>query len=446
MSRRWMMIVWGVLSTSALALSMPDPHKTLQLPIVLNSTDSVHQLTVPTRMLVNSYSPHLHDMVVVNGQGQTVPMAWLPVAQPLQRRTHTLQAYLLSSDALQRNDYTQIQLNNGQVNITQSSTNTAHTLAVGALLDARQLPAGEYTAAVQLDIQTPAGQIVPLTLESSTDLRNWQTLAEAGVVQLPEQHQAVSLAITPTQLHGQYIRIRWPQGQQVRLNTVTVTNQVEQQPSTQSMELSLHDRGTGGLAGYLPPVLAGQNIVLHLRTQVPNSNVPVWIGLKNDIQTTQKSKPTQHTVVFHLTQNGQTVRNGPIVVEHQQQNVIELSAPPGQNLPADLTASIELPVRRLVFVASGSAPYVLRFKEDNADATRPLSQLLPNGLAVEQLPVAHIDAAQVEAAFRLPYDGVALPSEPQSQKITWLWAALIGGVVLLAGMIAVIVRQLKRQK
>jgi hypothetical protein len=142
---------------------------------------------VPTPVVAGSYSPDLTDIVITNAGGQNVPMAWIPVDASLKQLSHTLKAHALTQTAISNNDYTQIQLNNGDISITNSKSNTPNSTVVGALLDARTLPAGEYTVGITLDIQTPAGQIVPLTIERSTDLNQWQPLAETAVVQLPDK-------------------------------------------------------------------------------------------------------------------------------------------------------------------------------------------------------------------------------------------------------------------
>jgi hypothetical protein len=440
--------------TTTLGLSMPDPRLTITLPITLASSDSIHQLTVPTPIVAGSYSPDLTDIVITNAEGQNVPMAWIPVDASLKQLSHTLKARALTQTAISNNDYTQIQLNNSDISITTNKVNTSSSTVVGALLDARALPAGEYTVGLTLDIQTPAGQIVPLTIERSTDLNQWQPLAETAAVQLPDNPPTTRIDIPATDVHGQYLRISWTESNAVTLTNATLINQTTQQATTQKIDLHPTPADSGALAAYLPAVLQHHPSKLTLHTETNNINVPVNIGFRDKYQETYGDtvKPAAQTVLFRLTQNGQTFTNSGINLSvPKDKNTLTLAAPKGQQLPSDLKASIELPIRRIAFIASGSAPYTLRYKNDTNPTARPIASLLPNYQTgdADKLPLASISAESVTTAFNTHpelINAAQHADQSTSRKNYWLWGVLIGGVLLLTGMVLVIMKQLNKKQ
>jgi hypothetical protein len=445
-------VVLSLAVTAALALSVDDPRSTISLPITLTSSDSIQQLTVPTPMVAGSYSPDLSDIVITNAEGQNVPMAWIPADVSVQQRTHALKPHALTKTAISNNDYTQIQLNNGDINITTSKSNEAKSTVVGALLDARTLPAGEYTVGLLLDISTAEGQIVPLTIERSTDLKTWQTLAETAVVRLPDSQSATRIDVPATATHGQYIRIQWSESHTVNVTSTTLINQTTQQPATQRFDLSLSAAADTWTA-HLPAVLQNQSAKLTLHTQTNNVNVPVNIHLKDGSYETYNNsiKPNAQTVLFRLTQNGQTLTNSGLnLTVPKDKRILTLIPAKGLSLPADIKASFEIPIRRVAFITSGSAPYSLRYKNHDAQTTRPIASLLPNYQTgdADKLPVATISAESVTAVFANQPDLMTATQHADAsaaQKNYWLWGVLVGGVLLLVGMVLVIMKQMNRK-
>lgn len=446
-------VALSVVITTALALSEAvDTRTTISLPITLTSSDSIAQLTVPAPMIAGSYSPDLNDIVITNAQGQLVPMAWIPVNASLKQLSHPLKSHALTQTAISNNDYTQIQLNNGDINITTNKSNAPSNTVIGALLDVRTLPAGEYTVGLTLDIQTPAGQIVPLTIERSTDLNQWQTLTETAVVQLPDNPPTTRIDLPATDVHGQYLRIRWTESNAVTLTNATLINQTTQQTTTQKIALHLTSTDSGALAAYLPVVLQHQPFKLTLHTETNNINVPVNIGFKDKFQETYGDtvKPATQTVLFRLTQSGQTLTNSGINLSvPKKKNILTLTPPKGQQLPSDLKASIELPIRRVAFIASGNAPYTLRYKNDTEQTARPIANLLPNYQTgdADKLPIATISAEAVNSAFAAhPELNTAQHLDKSAtRKNHWLWGVLIGGVLLLASMVLIIMKQMNKK-
>ena len=448
------MVALSLMVTTALGLSRSDPYNSIKLPITLNSSDSIQQLTVPMPVIAGSRSPELSDIVITNAQGQTVPMAWIPVDAPLQARSHTLKAHALTQAAMSNNDYTQIQLNSDEVRINVTRNNPASNSAVvGALLDARALSADAYVTRITLDLQTPVGQIVPLTLEYSSDLQNWQALANTGVVQLAGDSKTTTLDISPTRLRGQYVRIRWPENIAVTLTEAQLSSQNQQTPLTAQIDWPLSAEQGGTFSAYLPAVVRHQPFVLHLSTAMDNTNIPVNIVLSEPAATSyavDNIRPSAQTVLFRLTQNGQTITNSPIQLMGKNSARLSLLPPKAQQLPSDLKASIELPIRRVAFIASGSAPYTLHYAENTTSTTRPIASLLPNYQTgdADKLPVANISAESVAAVLGAHAEFIGANSHDeasQNRKNYGLWAVLIGGVLLLLGMVLVIMKQMKKK-
>ncbi|GHA71516.1 hypothetical protein GCM10009007_10430 [Formosimonas limnophila] len=169
-------------------------------------------------------------------------------------------------------------------------------------------------------------------------------------MQLPDTPPTTRIDLPATDVHGQYLRISWTESNAVTLTNATLINQTTQQATTQKIDLHLTSADSGALAAYLPAVLQHHPSKLTLRTETNNINVPVNIGFRYKYQETYgvTVETAAQTVLFRLTQNGQTFTNSGInlsvpknknILPPPKTNNFPLTSKPASSCPSTASAS-----------------------------------------------------------------------------------------------------------
>ncbi len=441
----------------------------LRLPLTLAPGASLQRLALPAQVLVNLQTPNYSDVRIFNAQGQPVAMA-LARAEPslATRQQRTLMAYPVLGPATaagldglslrieERQGQRVVQINTGASNNAASAA--APPQLLGALLDARAVSEPLVALALQADL--PEGQPVTFSVQASRDLSHWRPLGQtvlfrAGAARLGESDMALDFA----DIKDHYLRITWtgaagqPVEAAVRGATLTLSSGRVSSPPVEAALAppALTDAHT--LSFSLPfatPLTA-------LRITPPGGDVLIPLRVLGRNERSQPWTPLASSVLFRLQTAGGMQTSGPVALPGLAFRELQLKADaktPGFSASPAIGLQFE-PVQ-IVFLASGSGPFVLAAgRAGTAGAYLPIASLLPDYRSGQEntLPLAQAElAGQPGAAGTGAAPGltaplvVAAPSTGDALPLrSWvLWAVLLLGVLALALMAGVLLRQMRQ--
>jgi hypothetical protein len=303
--------------------------------------------------------------------------------------------------------------------------------------------------ALELALELPHNALVPITVATSTNLKDWTAVATTGPlfqfdgVDAPA-HTTLELR-QPLSLQGRYLRLAWPGQAGVHVRSVTGRVATTQQ-SPQRLRAAL-PAGTpdaaGGLNWTLP--FATPIAALHVQAVQNNTLVPVRILGRN--AAAQPWRALASSVVYRIDTPAPGSGNPPTALHGASLQALRVEAARGMALPeGGLQASVEFAPLQLAFLASGAGPYTLAVgRAQTAGAAVDASVLgsaTPDKLA--ELPLAGVVDVQTQVppsgsldrmASRWLPDGVPLRS-------ALLWVVLGVGVLVLGGVAYSLLRQL----
>jgi hypothetical protein len=476
-------------ASGAADANQPDAYA-LRLPLRLAPDASLQRLALPAQVLVSLQAPGYGDIRIFNAQGQPVAMALARPAPRLQARQQlTLIAYPVLGPATaagleglslrieERQGQRVVQINTGSAsghsanNASNSSdANSVSPAAppqlLGALLDARAVSAPLVALALQADL--PEAQPVTFSVHASRDLNHWRPLGrtvlfQAGAARLGESEMALDFA----DVKDSYLRITWtgaagqPVNASVRGATLTTSSRSASGPPVE--------------AALAPPVLTDAHSLnfslpfatplAALRITPPGSDILIPLRVLGRNERSQPWTLLASSVLYRLQTAGGVQASAPVVLPGTAFRELKIEADaktPGFSAPLEITLQFE-PVQ-IVFVASGPAPFVLAAGRPGTPAAYlPMASLMPGYRAGKEntLPLAQADlaggpgvagaagaagtgtgAAPGQAAplvVAAPGSGNALPL-----RSLVLWAVLLLGVLALALMAWVLLRQTRQ--
>lgn len=426
----------------------------------------VARVTLPADAMLRLQSADARDVRVFNAEGVPVafalaaPAAGAPTAPPAQTRAYT--AYPLFTAASGQRPATgavavHLDASGSQrsvwvrFNDKESGSGAAGTADATAtrlpsvLLDTRGDP--HTITALHLQATLPANTLVHLTLASSADLAQWTPVAVQGPVFRFEGAGAPSQQTLelkqPLRLQGRYLRLGWDAQTGVQVQGVSgIVAQTLAAPSRIHAPLPA-GMADGSTAMDWPLPFATPLAALRLSTTQDNTLVPVRILGRNDA--TQPWRLLAQGVLFRLGSDSPGAVNPPIPLGGASVRHLRVEALQGMPLPnSNLQATAEFEPVQLAFLASGTGPFELAVGRAHTPAAAVhaslLSAVVPGKL--QDLPQAEI--TQVRPAPGVAGDSVLqrlLPAGTEPRSVL-LWAVLLAGVLVLAGVAYALLRQL----
>ncbi len=439
-------------------------------PLKTEGQNAAWQFELTPEVYAALIDPEFGDFVVLNADGQAVPVARLtvdPATRPgvaqaplpvfaLPRRASDASADDLSL-RLERDG-------NGRLRLLQVDMGAPATLATPApavpapidyVMDADLGRDPKRPATVdRLDLRWPeAGDIhTRFAVEGSDDLEHWQMLVDgAAVVSLRRGGSVLQrrdIALPPTSLR--YLRLRQLDGDPVPGLQVTArrTRGGAQPPQWRRLRAEFVDTapdafGKGHLYRYrLPAKLPVGRVGVTLGAD--NATAEVILDAQNGSVSGEDAwTPIGRTLLFRLQQNSLRIDNedyaltAPIAArEWRLRSPIALTPTP--------TMDVAYLPDRFVFLAQGSGPYTLA--AGSRDARRdplPVEQALAplrSRLGAEWSPPVATLGARSEAAGTRAY--VEKPTPPDWRR--WLlWGFLVLGAAIVGGFALSLLRARK---
>ena len=315
-----------------------------------------------------------------------------------------------------------------------------------AIINTRSLQ--QTWSGITVQATLPANNPVRITADISTDLASWTPVSLRGRLYRFEGIDAPrndTLEFdSPLVLDKHYLRLSWYGQDGVQINTISGVLPVSRSP-VRPVRAALAppqqvDKATLEWSlGFDTPLSA-----LALTALQPNSLLPVRVSGRND--TTQAWRRLGQTVVYRLGTDASASTNSPMPLASGPA-VRQLRIQTSNGMPLDasgMQASVELRPLQVVFVASGPDPFVVAVgRAQTPAAALKLSDIL-SALPgkIEELPLARIGEVMLHKPGRGDgsWPGSIMAS---TNKRSWLlWAVLVVGVLLLAGVAVKLVRQL----
>lgn len=428
---------------------------------------SLVRISLPVDALTRLQTHRAQDVRVFNASGEVVPYAVLQ-AGDLERSAPLVQtrAYpvlpLYSSAAPGAASSAAPPPGTLEIRWSAEGTTTSAWVRPGAKLapgDAQALPAAlldmrtesQALAALELKGDWPRNALVHLELASSSDLQTWTPVPVKGPVFRFDGADApanTALELQQAQsFQNRYLRLRWAAADGVRLHSVTgrVARPREQ------AEPVLTDVGEGTVDGAFARVwnLPFATPVLALQVQALQDNTLVPLRISGRGDAAQPWRLLASTVVYRMDTVAGGRSNPPQPLPGSALRQLRLETSNGLPLPAaGVRVSAALAPVQVAFLASGSGPFqVVAGRAGTAAASVEAGTLASaSATPLQTLPFTPVRQlrADLPGAPQL-WAASLLPANLTVRSAT-LWAVLLLGVAVLAGVAYALLRQLNAAK
>lgn len=464
----WLLALLALASPVARSAPADAPDRyAARWPLELPADAGVVRLALPAEVLTQVQTADLRDLRVFNASGQAVPLALAPTRPELSTPTAVelpaLPIRAASREGPVSRSTMSLRIDEGPagrvVRLNSASTGSAgdqapaaEDLLLGMLVDTRAQE--QPLAEIELDARWPDARPFTFRIDTSTDLRQWQPLAQATAYRAPDGEvlAPARARLNHAVLKSRYLRITWdaaPTPDAVALRAVRLLPATTSAAAARvAVPLTLPEtrrRDPHALEWRLP--FATPLAALELRLNEAPALVPVRVLARQ--QREQAWTLLARHVAFQLPHDGQAQYSPPLELRQgawRDWRIEADPATPGFTTPPQVIAWLES--RQLVFVASGPPPFTLA--AGRPDATRallPLTSLMPGYQAGQEdrLPAARLAPGTSPAASETPHAVATVSADAAPDLRRWtLWAILAAGVLALAAMAWALVRQLDR--
>lgn len=455
-------------------------------PLQLSGPGPYYRVALPADIYPLAQDAELSDLRVRGAQGAPLPWAWADAAgeAPPAIRRHAVPLFPLATAAQ-----------------PSPALDAALLLQVrpDGTLAWRQPPAAKPQASDWvIDTHAASGNLLTLTLrlapqaqglfsfslEHSDDLRHWKmALPQANVAQLSHQGQALNQSeVDLGGLRARYLRLRWlGDGPAPALQSAEIQAYEQVLPSPPPLQWQTATPmgcETTACTWRLPAHLPLDAVRLGLAQ--PNTVATVTLVGETDVTLVPGAQPRRHRLFTRHRDSAQIALPPGSGVQRQallSTTVYRLSLPgqperssPDLSLDGNAYARLRLEARHSVQEWGATPPQlsvgtrsreIILLARDASNATiswgepqatgipMPLAQLMPLGAT----QATGIGSVSLPAAAQSP--GPAPKPQPTGQIETaakaasasphtpWLWAALVGGLLLLAAMAYSLLKRMK---
>ena len=453
------------LSVGAAASDAPSPNEfawrgTLSLP----AGASLVRLDVPVAALLQMQSSTAQDLRVFNAAGAVVPFALLGrselshAAPVVQTKAYSAYPLFAASTGKAMRGAVQVQVDSGGnhssawVRWDATSTGTTADASAqplqAALFDLRDEQ--QTLEALSLTLDLPHNALVPLTVSTSTDLKDWTPVATKGpLFQFDGTDAPINTTLElrqPLSVKGRYLRLAWSGQSGVKVQALTgriATTHKAPEPTRAALPTGKVDGiGLNWTLPFATPIAA-----LHLQALRDNTLLPVRILGRGDAA--QPWRTLASALVYRLDTVGQGNSNPPTALQGASLRGLRVEAVKGAALPeGGLQATVEFAPLQVAFLASGGGPFTLAVGRPQTTSAAVDASLLgsvsPSRLA--ELPVATVAAVQLQVAQVLGGGAPGWLPDGVPLRTALLWAVLGLGVLVLGGVAYALLRQLQSPK
>lgn len=442
-----------------------------------------YRLTLPASLHTLAKDPELSDLRLRNANGLPLLWAWQgeDIATPATRK-QAVPLFPVPAQAAGSTAATvSLRINADGSLALQRQAASAPPAQADWIVDTHA--ATGNLLQLKLQLAPEAQGLFPLSVDGSDDLGHWHPLAsDAAVLQTSNAGQVLKQEqIDLGGARARYLRLRWLQPAQAPKLLGAELESFEQAvppaPALQWTEAWAPTQCDASACTWRLPAglpvdalrveLAETNTVAPLRVygeSPASATAPVYHrhhhplhGLRHRERTAEPTSANgglqrsllADTVVWRLTPAGLAEQTTPALVldgSHHTQLRIEARHAVSEWGPQPPRVRIGTRGRSIAFLARGATPLSLAWGDDSKPEGAAVSQsvLMPAG-KLGEMGTAHVDlpavsqpkAAAAPVAASAPQEGTTADHKP------WLWAALGVGLLLLGGMAASLLKQIK---
>lgn len=459
MTGRWRLA--GLLALAAPAMALPPP-----ATVRLEGAGPYHTLELPLAWQVQAGTADLRGLQLRNAQGERLSHAWVDEA-PAPANLSTTGVPVLRWKA-------------PKPDAPVSKPGVPDDAPRGWVLDLRGVQG--VVVEVALSLAAEANAVYPVVVEASDDLSRWRVLRpEVQLVALHYQGRRLDSSVVELDgVSARYLRLRSLGDGAVPPLTgaeVTASSRQGAAPALQWSEPLAPTGCDAQQCDYALPAVALQAVELLPRDANAVARV-AWLARG---EAPPATAPSRHHPHHRLRQSLRALRDkGPVPLPAPdpgwwpiaQGSVWWLRLPQGESRspaqPLDGAVHERLRVqvaggvaqlgaqppqlryavrpRTLVLLARGRGPYRLEAVDPaQAPPAMSLAELMPARRTGDALPadraVLQADAAPAQSAASSAVQAPVAAAPASDPRSLWLWAALLAGVALMAGMAGSLLRR-----
>jgi Protein of unknown function (DUF3999) len=433
---------------------------------------SLQRIPLPADLIMYSQSADLNDLRLFKTSGEPVPFALR--SSEIEATTTTATKVALKAFAIREsgkpvaagNAAIRIEARGDDMNVlidrTTGSTSANEGGIVGVLLDTRAIEG--VMIKIEFDMDLPPNQVVPITVEASTNLSNWETIANARSVYRFSDAGAPSLTAfdlsSGAEIKGRYLRVTWP-GQK-NSSAIVIRGATLAMASSQRVLIAQPRRNLGTPTAATTHAQEWQLAsplrlrALALTTEQTGILLPITVlGRDGDKQPWRR---LAETVLFKLeladpASNKNIVStNAPLALGNISVRQLRIEAPANSaGIPTNLvSAAIEYNAQEMIAAVNPSEELMIAVGANDAGreaarAALPLQTIVPN-LAAQSINTFALMTAREAVKFYPERLVISSTTSPNERKDFILWGALLLGVGVLAAMAWGAVKQLRGVK
>jgi hypothetical protein len=474
-------ILFAILLTAipALAAGVPVTPATFahRATITLGEAAPFHQLVLPLAVYHGLSRADVGDLRVFNGNGEMVPYALLRQQSATVKPAPEVAVPLFPIAANGSGDSgatMSVQVTRrGDDTLVAIAPPTAATAAVGAapvrglVIDVSRLSQNgarstamaspwRYTLRLQTGPTPAAAPFNRFTLSSSDDLQQWQTILSDGqLVHMEHDGQRIDRdSVTWDGAAGKYLRLVWDTPQLAPAVTAAMVSATDlaQQPAPVVWSGPLAPQRSA--AGQYDYALPGRLPLELVQVGLPQLNTLAPITLQRHVDAVRRARRAGETdgywqtltsgVVFRLQSPGGDLTSPPLRLEQPAATRLRLlvDARGGGIGPQPPTLQVGFTPDVLLFLARGAGPFSLAWGAPQIEYAALAPATLMPGYRADQKLTAPLATLPAVVAPPSATPDNATEAAPVSKWI--LWGVLVAGVLVLGGMAALLLRQLKR--
>ncbi len=444
--------------------------------IVVKGSGPYFQLDIPITIYPGSLHPDLQDVRVRNAAGDLLAFAWTDV-ETVSSQVESRSVGLFSLRENQSTAVSSFRQNpDGSLTPLASLQINKKNPVATWILDLSQVKGSLLQARFNIDAQ--ADGMFGFRLESSDDLKNWNTLSsDEQLVQLHHHNDQIqSLELNLHQVNARYLRLHWNDPAYAPwIESVSVDSQ-QRSYTAPLLQWSKPIQANTCTAKYCDYMLPVNTPIDSLRIAISEPNTLAKVTVLGLLDAVKPASSYHHRYsplyplhvlrdqkraveaqsdrevwlnemsIYRIQQANGEAKSPDLLMDGASYKALRLQTNGpmttlGQTPPAIQIASLP---RRLVFLGRGAPPYTLEWgvaaSEGAASDIRTLMPYLDGSKPV-QADVATVEIAETVAAPLVKN----LPPFPVKEYKPWLWVVLVAGLALLGAMVWSLLKSMSTQ-
>jgi hypothetical protein len=426
---------------------------------------SLQRIPLSADLIMHSQSADLNDLRLFKSSGEPVPFALRSSETEATTTTATkvaLKAFQIRESGKSvgtGNAAIRIETRGNDMNVLIDRTAGGASINEGGvLLDTRAVEG--VMIHLEFDMDLPPNQVVPLTVEASANLSNWETITAARSMYRFSDAGAPQMTTIDlpggAEIKGRYLRVTWLQ--QKTTGAIVIRGATLVMESSRRVPIAQPRRNLGAPTTATTHTQEWQLAsplrlrALALTTEQTGTLLPITVlGRDNDKQPWRR---LADTVLFRLeladpgSNKNIVSTNAPLSLGNISVRQLKIEAPANSaGIAANLvSAAIEYDAQEMIAAINPSEELTVAVGAANAARVAlPLPTIVPN-LTAQRITTFALMTVREPAKFYPERLVVSSATSPGERKDFILWGALLLGVGVLAAMAWGVVKQLRGAK